>query len=56
MKLVSFVFNGTERIGELSRGKIIDLNYAYRLLLSENGELQPTLYANAVIPPNMNEF
>ncbi|GAB7386993.1 hypothetical protein BSNK01_08290 [Bacillaceae bacterium] len=56
MKLVTFVFNGLERVGALAADRVIDLNAGCAALLAEKGEPSPYLLAQALVPPEMNSF
>jgi acylpyruvate hydrolase len=57
MKLVTFMVHTEQRIGALVEDKVVDLNSAYALLLSENKDKAVARrHANAVIPPNMIGF
>jgi 2-keto-4-pentenoate hydratase/2-oxohepta-3-ene-1,7-dioic acid hydratase in catechol pathway len=56
MKLVTFSFNGIERVGALLENTIVDLNHAYAALLSESGEPSPYELAQALVPSEMTQF
>jgi acylpyruvate hydrolase len=56
MKLVSFSFNGSTRIGTVQEDQIIDLNFAYRSMLESQGVIRAERIAEAFIPANMVEF
>lgn len=60
MKLVTFEFlcpmGRISRLGVLSGTYVIDLNFAYTLLLAEDGETRPYEVAAAQLPANMLDF
>jgi 2-keto-4-pentenoate hydratase/2-oxohepta-3-ene-1,7-dioic acid hydratase in catechol pathway len=56
VKLVTFHYNGFERVGALIDDRVIDLNYGYTLLLAENGEPSPYPLAQAIVPTDINGF
>lgn len=56
MKLVSYHYAGTDRIGCITGDQLIDLNYAYQSLLESEGLLRAKQIAEAFIPSNMVEF
>lgn len=56
MKLVSFSYEGSTRIGSIVDDMVIDLNYAYRSMLEAEGAIRSRQIAEAFVPANMVEF
>ncbi|WP_248930519.1 fumarylacetoacetate hydrolase family protein [Paenibacillus hamazuiensis] len=56
MRLVTFTFEGTSRLGCFVDEQIVDLNGAYQSMLEQQGRLRAKQIAEAFIPPNMTEF
>ncbi|MET3504096.1 fumarylacetoacetate hydrolase family protein [Halalkalibacter oceani] len=56
MKLATFTTNGITRLGALVNEQMIDLNYGYTLLLSDQGVTSPYALADAIVPSDMNRF
>lgn len=57
MKLISYRYAGESRIGSiLGNDRIMDLNYAYRMLLESQGSLRAKEIADAIVPPSMTEL
>ncbi|MFD0693528.1 fumarylacetoacetate hydrolase family protein [Paenibacillus sp. GCM10027628] len=56
MRLVSFSYDGNQRIGAIAGNQIIDLNYACEEMLKARGQLRAALIAEAYVPANMVEF
>jgi acylpyruvate hydrolase len=56
MRLVTFNYQGENRIGSFEDNKIIDLHYAYLTMLESKGSLRARKIAEAFIPSNMTEF
>lgn len=56
MKLGCFEINGTKRLGVFEDDRVIDLNAAYRSLLTEKGISNPHQVADTVIPSDMILF
>ncbi len=56
MKLVTFTFNGVQKVGALVDQQVIDLNAGAAALLDEQGEANPYALAQAIVPAEMNNF
>lgn len=56
MRLVSFRYEGNVRLGCHLGEKIVDLNYAYREKLEEEGKLRAEQIAEAFVPADMVAF
>jgi acylpyruvate hydrolase len=53
MKLVTFAYRGTERVGLLEAGQVVDVNRAYAALLAQRGAIRAQAMADALVPAEM---
>lgn len=53
MRLVTFSYRGTQRVGVVEGEQIIDANRAYAAVLRERGEVHARALADALVPPDM---
>lgn len=56
MKLVTYAFNGIERVGALVGEQVFDLNNGYAAILNEGGEPSAYPLAAALVPSEMGSF
>ncbi|MED4779947.1 fumarylacetoacetate hydrolase family protein [Brevibacillus choshinensis] len=56
MRLVTYSYEGNQRIGALMNDQVIDLNYACVEMLHSQGQIRAKQIAEAYIPTNMVEF
>jgi acylpyruvate hydrolase len=53
MRLVTFAYRGSQRVGVVDGERIIDANRAYAALLRERGDLRACALADALVPAEM---
>ncbi|MEW9672136.1 fumarylacetoacetate hydrolase family protein [Ammoniphilus sp. 3BR4] len=56
MRLVTFCYEGNQRVGAIIDNRVIDLNYACEEMLNSQEKLRAKQIAEAYVPANMVEF